>query len=57
MNQAGINLSSGWGRTLIETGKLDAFGKVLDLGLSPWSNYKVTYNNVHNDHLHIKLTE
>lgn len=57
MHQAGINLSSGWGRTLIETGKLDASGKVLDLGLSPWSNYKVTYNNVHNDHLHIKLTK
>lgn len=55
------NLPQGWGRILLETGRLEiqnsdtGQARVIDLGLSAWSENKVRYNNIHNNHAHITL--
>lgn len=58
---AGVNLSlaAGWARSLIQTGSVTAAGgQVLNTGLGAWAeanNDRVTYNAVHNSHIHIAL--
>ena len=56
---AGAGLSHGWAKALIETGRVtrtvNGVVQTVDLGLSNWSNTKVSYNSVHNNHVHITL--
>jgi len=59
IGSAGSGLSHGWAKSLIETGKVvrtvNNVALTLDLGVGSWSNSKVNYNSVHNNHVHITL--
>jgi hypothetical protein len=54
--QAG--LSDGWAQSLLKTGKTTVFGQEVALGLGSWAcGTKCFFNNVHDDHLHITLSQ
>ncbi|MBK7952649.1 MAG: hypothetical protein IPK02_01030 [Candidatus Accumulibacter sp.] len=59
IGSAGSGLSNGWAKALIETGKVTKTTNnvplTLDLGVGSWSNAKVSYNSVHNNHVHVTL--
>lgn len=59
IGSAGSGLSNGWAKSLIETGKVtrvvNNMALTLDLGVNSWSNSKVSYNSVHNNHVHVTL--
>lgn len=56
---AAQGLPNGWARSLITTGRvsrtLGGVTSTLNLNLGDWTNGKVTYNSVHNTHVHITL--
>lgn len=55
----GTSLPNGWARSLIENGRVsrtvNGVVQTVDLGLGNWSRAKVTYNSVHNNHVHVTL--
>ncbi len=59
IGSASAGLPNGWARSLIETGivtrTINGVVQTLDIGLTSWSNTKVSYNSVHNNHVHITL--
>ena len=60
IGSAGSGLPNGWARSLITTGKVtrtvnNNVVQTLDIGTGDWSNAKVNYNSVHNNHVHITL--
>ncbi len=54
-----ITLAGGWARALVRTGSLTATsGEILNTALGVWAqanSARVTYNSVHNTHIHIAL--
>lgn len=56
---AGSGLPNGWARALIETGRVtrtvNGVAQTLDLGTGNWSQAKVAYNSVHNNHVYVTL--
>lgn len=55
IGSAGGGLPEGWARALIQSGATTVNGQNFNLGLTTWSEAKVTYNAVHNNHVHIAL--
>jgi hypothetical protein len=54
--QAG--LADGWAQSLLKTGSTSVSGEIVNLGLGSWAcGVKCMFNNVHDDHIHITLTQ
>jgi hypothetical protein len=56
IGNAGSGLSNGWARSLILTGRVTMGTRTLDIGSGNWSQAKVNYNSVHNNHVHVTLS-
>lgn len=51
-------LTDGWAQSLLKTGAATVLGQEVDLGIGPWvCGTKCLFNNVHDDHIHIALSQ
>lgn len=59
IGSASSGLPNGWASSLITTGTVsrtvNGVVQTLNLGSGNWSNAKVSYNSVHNNHVHVTL--
>jgi hypothetical protein len=59
IGSAASGLPNGWARSLIESGEVtrtsNGVAMTLDLDLEAWASAEVSYNAVHNNHIHVTL--